>query len=122
MKRIILVVLILLLSACNSVDRYNFSGNTDNWSVEYTVDVNGLSEQDALGALKYVGEEPAPDLISFIIDMKPGTVAGNDMPLREGIVQVKGSSCSGCAIVQDNQEIEVTINWAENEETFIIKQ
>lgn len=121
MKKVILFFIILLLSACGTGDRYNFSGSTDNWEVFYVADISDIDEQNATGTIKYIGPDSAPESISYLINTKPGKAEGINLSLEDGIVQLNGVSCSGCAIVQENQEIEVTISWIDSTETIILK-
>lgn len=119
-KKIIgLLTLVFVLSACTDGDRYNFSGSSDNWDVFYVVEVfDGTSKSDS-GTIKYTGEESAPEAIDYKIETTAGGSEGT-APLNDGVVDIGSGGCEGCAVIQEDEEIEVEITWDGQTESLTI--
>lgn len=100
-------ILLLILSGCGNGDRYNFSGSSENWDVFYTVDVIDSTSEETTGTIKYVGDEPVPQKINFKIGSKEGT----NVEMEDGVTNIGHTSCRGCSVTQEDEEIAVEINW-----------
>lgn len=111
----------LILSGCVDGDRYNFSGSSENWDVIYTVDVSEGTSQEKSGTIKFVGEGEAPETIDYKIEANSGGSEGTGVTLTDGVVDdVASSICEGCAVIQEDEEIEVEITWDGQTENFIL--
>lgn len=119
-KFVLLVFLLMLLSGCVNGDRYNFSGGSENWEVFYVVDVSNETNQEKSGTIKYVGEGSAPEMIDYKIEANAGGSFGNGVTLIDGVVDAGSSICKGCAITQEDEEIEVEIKWEDQTENLIL--
>ncbi|ANU21388.1 hypothetical protein BBI15_14985 [Planococcus plakortidis] len=121
MKKIIgLLVLAFDLSGCVDGDRYNFSGSSENWDVFYVVDVSDGTNQEKSGTIKYVGEGNAPEMIDYEIEASGSGSEGTGITLNEGTADTGRSSCEGCAVIQEDEEIEVEITWNGQTENLLL--
>lgn len=121
MKKIIsLFIVALILSGCIDGDRYNFSGSSENWDALYVVDVSNGTNQVEKGTVKYTGEGEVPDTINYKVNTKPGSSEGRGVGLTDGIANIANGACGGCAVIQEDQEIEVEITWNGQTENFIL--
>lgn len=121
MKRIILLmVTLIVLSGCVDGDRYNFSGSSENWDVFYVVDIQNRDEQDETGTIKYIGEEPAPEEFNYRIEYTSGGSEGTGVKVIDGVANIGYGVCRGCAIIQEDEKIEVEITWNGQTETLIL--
>ncbi|ANU20103.1 hypothetical protein BBI15_07675 [Planococcus plakortidis] len=114
-----LLAILLILSGCAEGDRYNFNGSGDNWDVFYTVDVTSPDSKEATGKIVYTGEEPPPDSIIYSIESTAGASSGNAM-VDGGEVLVGKSTCEGCAVIQQGDELKVEIKWDGQVEEFAL--
>lgn len=131
-KIIILLTMAIILSGCTNGDRYNFSGNGNNWEVIYTVEVTNEVEQQTSGTIKYIGENEVPEAIDYKIEYQnenSNSTAGDSgeaSPLKggtaefESIVCGKSTVCGNCAIIQKDEEIEAEITWNGQTENFLL--
>ncbi|MBT2583235.1 membrane lipoprotein lipid attachment site-containing protein [Planococcus sp. ISL-109] len=126
-KIIVLFTMAIILSGCTNGDRYNFSGNSDNWEVVYTVEVTDEIEQQTSGIIKYIGENKDPEAIDYKIEYKnenSNSTAGNSgeaSPIKRGTAEFESTVCGNCAIIQKDEEIEAEITWNGQTETFLLK-
>lgn len=118
-KRLLfLIPFICMIVGCS--DKYlSFSGESDNWKGEYSANIsdNGTRENG-----KYVfGYKNATSDTSFRnleIVINDGEAVRKEDFLK-GATIVISSSCSGCAVTQEDNPIKVSIKWDdEKEETF----
>ena len=68
--------------------------------------------------MPYIGEEPAPKTIDYQIG--DDLVIGQSLNDEKDSVKKDGESCSGCAVTQEDDEIEMTIMWNGNTETLTL--
>lgn len=121
MKKIILLLaMIIFLSGCANGGRYNFSGSSENWDIFYVVDVSNGTSQEKSGTIKYVGEGSAPKTIDYKIEANAGGSEGTGVTLTDGVVDAASSICEGCAVIQEDEEIEVEINWDGQTENLVL--
>ena len=120
MKKLgVLLAILLILSGCSEADRYNFKGSGENWDVFYTVDATSLDSKEATGKIVYTGEEPPPETIIYSIESTAGASSGN-VSVDEGEVLVGKSVCEGCAVIQQDEELDVEIKWDGQVEEFAL--
>ena len=115
-----LLVLVIILSGCYSGDRYNFSGSSENWEVFYVVEVSGGTSQKKRGTIKYIGNGSAPETIDYKIEANAGGSEGTGVILNEGVTEAASSICEGCAVIQEDEKIEVEIIWDGQTENLIL--
>lgn len=121
MKKLIsLFIMTLILSGCVDGDRYNFSGSSENWDVFYVVDVSNGTSQVEEGTVKYTGEGEAPDTINYKLEANSGGSEGTGLTIIDGTGNIANGSCEGCAVVQEDEEIEVEITWDGQTENLIL--
>lgn len=119
-KFIVILILLIVLSGCSDGNRYNFTGSTGNWDVFYTVDVSGGDEQRTEGTLKYIGAEPAPKKLDYKMEYAAGTDGGTGTSLTDGVTSIGHGGCSGCSIIQEDDEIALEITWDGQTEELIL--
>ncbi|MGM0897014.1 MAG: hypothetical protein ACQEV0_03890 [Bacillota bacterium] len=118
MKKLLsFLVVLTILSGCAEGDRYDFRGSGDNWNVFYTVDATSQDSKEATGKIVYTGEEPPPETIIYSIESTAGASSGN-VSVDEGEVLVGKSACEGCAVIQQDEELNVEIKWDGQVEEF----
>jgi len=111
-KCISLIILLFILSGCgNDSDRYNFSGSSDNWDVFYVVNVSNGNAQEKTGTIKFTGDGEGPEIIDYKIETNSGGSEATGITLDDKVANLGNSMCEGCAVVQENEEIEVEVTW-----------
>jgi hypothetical protein len=126
-----LLVFVFMLAGCGNGDSanssgnsgdwdvYNFLGSSDNWHVSYEADISNGDMETNTGTIEYTGEEQAPETIDYKIDYNSGNTEGS-RDLLNGEVDLGRSSCGGCAVIQEDEEIEVEITWDGQTENLIL--
>jgi len=100
------------LSGCgNGSDRYNFSGSSDNWDVFYVVNVSNGNTEEKTGTIKFTGDGEGPEIIDYKIETNSGGSEATGITLDDKVANLGNSMCEGCAVVQENEEIEVEVTW-----------
>ena len=106
---------ILLIVGCND-ETLSFSGESDNWKGEYTANI---SDNETREDGKYVfGYKNATKDISFKnleIVINGGETKWNENNYNAATVSIS-SSCTGCAVPQEDQPVDVTIKWDDGKE------
>ena len=121
MKKITtLLITALILSGCVDGDRYNFSGSSENWDVFYVVDVSDGTSQVEEGTVKYTGEGEAPEKIDYTLTVNSGEAKGTGVDITDGTGNIANGSCEGCAVIQEDEEVEVEIMWDGQTENLIL--
>ena len=122
-KFILLFILVLILSGCTNADGndYNFSGNSENWEVIYTIEVSNDNEQVYRGEAHFIGEGEAPESIDYELVMNSSSSGGTNARLIDGVAKVATGSCGGgCESIEGDEEIEVEITWDGQTENLIL--
>lgn len=111
-----------VLTACSGEETFHFEGESDNWSIEYVTDVvESDSSEKSIIIIKYIGENEAPKQIDYNIKGELSEMSGGDSPMQDGVLKTAGSTCSGCAVTNEDDEFDVTIEWDEKSERFTLK-
>jgi len=105
------MVTIAILVGCSLKTTTVFSGEGDNWIVKYTA-----NEDNADYEIEYTGEEPIPENINYSI--ANFSVTGRELS-EYGYVE---NEHMGNSIDENNEEINVTIEWNAESESFSLKQ
>lgn len=108
---IMVIIAILVTAGCSLQTTTHFSGKGDNWIVKYTA--NG---ETADYEIQYTGEEPIPENINYIIDTF--SVTGRELS-ENGYVQ---NEHRGNDVDENDEEINVTIEWNGESEIFNLTQ
>lgn len=114
---IALFVTVLLLSACDSKD-FTFSGESDNWQADLKVhQSNDFEKQEFL--LKYQGEDVnSVGEISYTVKSM-GSFGRTGALLEEnGSLKDYSEADPTNAKVNENTEVQVTVEWNDKTETF----
>ncbi|SDI03072.1 hypothetical protein [Alteribacillus bidgolensis] len=83
--------------------------------MKYTAHIQKADREDIEYIIRYIGEEPAPKVVNY--EMDDITVHG--APLNdEEFLEHSGSGCSGCAVTNEDDEIEASIHWNGETESF----
>ncbi|GLC88992.1 hypothetical protein [Lysinibacillus piscis] len=109
MRFLIILLSILLLSACEG-ETFVFTGESDNWKMNYEVEKSREGCQRTAGAIKYIGKEPMPKMIEISYDK----ASGNSPLDHNGVYTLM----NGCSNASADEELELTIKW--NDQTEII--
>lgn len=43
-----------------------------------------------------------------------------DVPMQDEVLEIAGSSCSGCAVTKEDDEFDVIIEWDDKSESFTL--
>ncbi len=120
---LIIIFSIFFISACVSKTIPKvliFSGESDNWEVQYEVEeVEDVAKDEETsttkGFIKYIGAKPIPEDIKVSISTRSEEAKLND----EGILTLSDQTCRGyCATESENSEIEAVIEWNNEKETL----
>ncbi|WP_245922671.1 hypothetical protein [Alkalicoccus saliphilus] len=102
---------LIFLSACSMQSTTHFSGEGDFWEVTYTA-----NEKTADYTIQYTGEEPVPETIDYYIDSS--AVTGRTLS-ENGYAELTNR---GNNVEQHDEEIDVTIEWEDDSESFLLTQ
>lgn len=123
MKHFLLVqiLVILLLTGCG-MESIRFSGESENWKGEYAANISEARENGEY-RFGYKNAERGMVFESLEITIDEGGGEINQrMDEHRGATIKVSSSCSGCAVNDTDDPIEVTIEWdGENKETFLLQ-
>lgn len=109
------------MTACFGQETFHFDGESDNWKVEYIIDVlESKNSEEGTIKIKYIGESEAPNHIDYYIKDGSSEMSG-DLSMQDGTFETQGSNCSGCAVTKEDDEFEVTIEWNGESEHFTLK-
>lgn len=118
----------VLLTACSESKLMNFVGESENWQVNYEVNVLDEDSESTNITIKYIGEKPIPKEIIYVVEGVSGKSEGEgslnsegEGSLNNGVLEIGGHSCSGCAVIQENGKLNATITWNDTSETLILK-
>lgn len=117
---VLLCFVFLLLVACSNEQTYHFKEESENWDVNYTINITGDDSQSGDITIRYIGDNETPKEINYEINGSSGSDSGNE-PLNDGVLQTPGYTCSGCGVTKENAELEVTIKWDGKSDRFILK-
>ncbi|MFD2212108.1 hypothetical protein [Metabacillus endolithicus] len=119
----LLLVLLLLITACQTQKNVTYTTEGDNWIAKIDVMQTGDKEIQSL-ILQYQGddlESIGGSKIKYHIETDTGSSSGTGV-LRKGVVlEVEVGNCSGCAFVQEDDEFILTVEWDEKIESFTLK-
>ncbi|WP_223701725.1 hypothetical protein [Sutcliffiella deserti] len=116
-KMITLFITVLLLSACSSKD-FTFSGESDYWQADLRVHHSSDFEKQEL-ILRYKGEDvDSVGEITYTVNSK-GSFGGTRDKLQEnGSLRDYKEADPTNAKISEDTEVEVTVEWNGNTETF----
>ncbi|WP_054637457.1 hypothetical protein [Thalassobacillus sp. C254] len=106
-----------LIIGCSDQRSVEFVGKGNNWDVKYTAHIQGENQEDIDYIIRYIGSNSPPDTINYKIDSLEVTGAALN---ENAYVEHTNNSCSGCTITNENDELEVTIKWEEESESFYL--
>lgn len=121
---ILLLLLLLLLVACsnNTSDNetFTFSGETDNWAANLKINQTDDDYEKQEFVLKYKGKDAnSVGEIKYNVDTGSGGFSRSGATLEEnGTLKDNDEANPTNAKVNKNSEIEVTVKWNGNTETF----
>lgn len=121
MKKImVLGILMLILSGCGNSERYNFSGSSESWNVFYVVEISGGDREERTGTINFTGAGEAPETIDYKLETASGGSEGTGITVEDGTGNMGNGFCGGCAVVQEDEEIEVEITWNGQTESLLL--
>ncbi|MDX8342162.1 hypothetical protein [Rossellomorea sp. YZS02] len=118
-KFIMLMGTVLLLTACNTKD-FSFSGESDHWHAELNVNQSSdFEKQDFV--LKYKGEDiDSVGNVAYDVE-EVGGFGRTGVTLEEnGVIRDSSESGPTNAKMSEDTEVEVTVRWDNQEETFTL--
>ncbi|PFA69134.1 hypothetical protein CN378_04440 [Bacillus sp. AFS015802] len=118
-KMLFLVGTILLLTACNTKD-FSFSGESDHWHAELNVKQSSDFEKKDF-VLKYKGEDiDSVGNVAYAVE-EVGGFGRTGVTLEEnGVIRHSSESDPTNAQMSEDTEVEVTVKWDDQEETFTL--
>ncbi|QOR64921.1 hypothetical protein IM538_13815 [Cytobacillus suaedae] len=121
-KAIFLFVMILVTVLVGCGNKYfHFSGESDSWKGEYSANIDGTRE-DGEFVFGFKNANKDSTFKNLVIVINEGETEQRSDNHKGATVKIS-SSCSGCTVTSENEQIKVTIKWDdENEETFFLKQ
>lgn len=118
-KIIILTVLAFVLSGCGIGDRYELSESSENWEVNYIIELSKDNNQLGTGTIEYIGEEPVPETFNYEIRTKNRGLEVTDEQLTNRKIKFGMASCESCSFDEDD-EIDVEIVWYGQKDNFTL--
>ncbi|MFC4712957.1 hypothetical protein [Planococcus dechangensis] len=123
MKKVFLLFAILfLLSGCISGEKHQYSGSSDNWSMDYEVVVANSGSQQVRGSITYTGADPSPKMIDYSMGTILRSQSATGIPVTDGVVSLDRDGCLNCGTIQEYTPIQVEIIWDGQTETFTLKE
>jgi hypothetical protein len=119
----LLVVLLLLLSACSS-KTFTFIGETENWSAELKVTQTSNDYETQEFKLQFKGEDiNSVGEINYNIDTNSGGFGYSDVILnKKGFLTGRDEANPTNAKVIENTEVKVTVEWNGKTETILLSK
>jgi hypothetical protein len=123
-KKILILMLFTtsILASCGEPKDLHFSGKSDHWSVQYEANVYEKDSESTKYTIRYIGDKPVPKEINYKIDRTLGSKSGNEPLDQNGVIEHSGDLCSGCAVTQENEEMQATIKWDGKSESISLKK
>lgn len=120
-KILMLIVSLLLLAACNSKE-VTFSGETDNWQAELEFIQNSDTFERQEFLLKYKGEdvESVGEIAYNVDSIGSGFGREGESLAENGSMRDSREFRTTNAEIPEDAEIEVTVEWRGNTETFTL--
>ncbi|UTE76635.1 hypothetical protein [Rossellomorea sp. KS-H15a] len=123
LKKILFIIgTILLLTACNTKD-FSFSGESDHWKGDLSVNQSSdFEKQDFV--LKYVGDDvDSVGDIGYTVEEDHGEFGRAGVTLEEnGVIRDSREANPTNVKMNEDSEIEVTVKWDDQEETFTLEK
>ncbi len=119
----LLVVLLLLLSACSS-KTFTFIGETENWSAELKVTQTSNDYETQEFKLQFKGEDVnSVGEITYDIDTNSGGFGYSDVKLnKNGFLTGRDEANPNNAKVIGNSEVKVSVEWNGKTETILLNK
>ncbi|MBH9968976.1 hypothetical protein [[Bacillus] enclensis] len=115
-----LIVTLILLTACNSKD-VSFSGESDSWEAELKITQNSDTFKKEHFVLKYKGEDiDSVGDVAYEVDSISGGFGREGEPLGENGSISQSRESRADANIPEDAEIEVTVEWNGDTETFTL--
>lgn len=115
---ILLLFITLFLAACSN-ETFTYSGESANWSANFTVMQDSFDYETQELVLEYKSNDVnSVGEINYLVD-SVGSFGEGDVTLEEdGTIRNKSEANPTNAQVNENTEVEVTVEWNGNTETF----
>lgn len=117
----LLLFVFLLLTACQKNVLY--IGESESWTAKIDVmQSNDTEIQNFI--LKYQGEDlenVSGNKIKYHIETDTGSSEGTGVLTNGGVLEGEAGNCSGCALVQEDDEFVFTVEWDDKSESFSLK-
>lgn len=118
-----LLLLIVLLTACNTKDVNDmiFEGESNNW--HGVVELNELNQLEYAGdlILSYKGDDSFNEFAFEILLDDNTKIKSDDISLDENGETVIRISCSNCDYSSDDPKTIITVKWNKQTESFDLK-
>ncbi|WP_410983438.1 hypothetical protein [Bacillus cereus] len=123
MKKAFLFLLlnILFLVGCSN-EYVVFSGESNHWDGKYSVNIDG-NEEYGIYTFRYKNSDGNTEFksLEIVINQSNGRTSRKEEIRKGGRIEIT-SSCMGCAVINKDEAITVTIKWDNKyEETFTLK-
>jgi hypothetical protein len=116
----LVLVLVLMLSACGNAQTLNFSGESDLWSAELQVTQTKDDYEKQEFKLSYKGENlNSVGEFSYKVETNAGGFGSGDVILDDnGIIKAINEGNPTNAKVTEESEVEVIVKWNDNSEVI----
>lgn len=120
-KIMLLGIFLMLLPACSS-NTFAFTGETENWSAILKVTQHSNDYEDQEFELKYKSDDVSDvGNITVEVNTNAGGFGSSGNTLNEnGVLKRSNEANPTNAKIIENSEVEVTVEWNDNTETFIL--
>lgn len=114
LNKLLLIGLVIILAACANSKTLLFVGEGDSWLVHYEAVIKSANSEETIYRYEYIGDEKAPFEVDYLI----GGQKGNTVLDEHGIFNTGISTCTGCAVTDEKQQLKTTIWWNGQMETI----
>ncbi|WP_053218296.1 hypothetical protein [Virgibacillus senegalensis] len=119
---VVLLILIVFLTSCNT-NTFTYSGESENWSADLRVTQTSDDYQTQDFRLVYKGSDvDAVGEVSYLVESM-GSFGRSGVLLEEnGTLTDSDEANPTNAKVTEYTEVEVTVEWNDNVETFVLSK
>jgi hypothetical protein len=79
----------VLLTVCSASKLMNFVGESENWQVNYEVNVLDEDSESTNITINYIGENPTPKAINYVLEGVTGQSEG-EVSVNNGVSNIGG--------------------------------
>ncbi|TFE02361.1 hypothetical protein [Jeotgalibacillus salarius] len=121
MKKWLLILTLILLAGCSNTSKAPevlvFTGESENWRVNYISSQSNETEQEIEYRIDYLGSGD-PEEVSYSVLTNIESGSSGNVNLSETKVIRGSGSCGGCATLNKDDVLQFEVEWDGQQESF----